>query len=64
MFPKYDAVTIIPRGDYRIGDRQCVEAIQWPSYIDLTRNNVSVAGNWRQVHLVSVPNVKDDGYCQ
>jgi len=46
-----------------MGDRQSVEALQWLSYIGRTRNNVTHAGNGKEVHLLGVPNVKVDGYC-
>jgi hypothetical protein len=46
-----------------MGDRQSVEALQWLAYIGWTRNNVTHAGNGREVHLSGVPNVKVDGYC-
>ena len=61
MFLKSDTVGIIPRGGYRIGDRQSVEALQGWTYIGRTRNNVTHAGNGREVHLPGVPNVKVDG---
>ena len=47
-----------------MGDRQPVEALQWLAYIDWTRNNVTHAGNGREVHLPGVPNVKFDGYSE
>ena len=47
-----------------MGDRQSVEALQWLVYIDQMHNNVTHAGNGREVHLAGVPNVKFDGYCQ
>jgi len=47
---------------YRMGDRQTAEAIQWLVYIGRTRDDVIHAGNWREVHLSGVPNVKVDGY--
>jgi hypothetical protein len=64
MFLKADSVCIIPRGDYRMGDRQSVEALQLLAYIGGKRNNVTHAGNWMEVHLSGVPNVKFDGYCK
>ena len=63
MFPKPESVGIIPRAGYRMGDRQSVEALQWLTYIGWTRNNVTHAGNRREVHLPVVPNVKVDRYC-
>jgi len=63
MFLKPDSVGIIPTGGYRIGDRQSVEALQWLAYIGRTRNNVSHAGNGREVRFAGVLNVKVDGYC-
>jgi hypothetical protein len=45
------------------GDRQSVEALQWLAYIGRTRNNVTHAGNGREVHLSRVPNAKLEGYC-
>ena len=64
MFLKPDSVGIRPRGGYRMGDRQSVEALQWLAYIGRTRNNVSHAGNGREVHLPRISNVKFDGYCE
>ena len=58
MFLKRDSVGIIPRGGYRMGDRQSVVALQWLAYIGRTRNNVTHAGNGREAHLRGVPNVK------
>ena len=46
------------------GDRQSVEVLQWPAYIGGTRNNITNAGNGREVRLAGVPNVKVDGYCE
>jgi len=63
MFLKPDTVGIIPRAGYRMGDRQSVEALQWLAYIGPTRNNITHAGNGREIHLPRVPNVKVDGYC-
>jgi hypothetical protein len=63
MFLKPHTVGIIRRAGYRMGDRQSVEALQWLSYIGRTRNNVTHAGNGKEVHLPGVPNVKVDGYC-
>ena len=63
MFHKPTTVCIIPRAGYRIGDRQSVEALQWLAYIGRTKNNITHAGNGREVHLPGVPNVKFDGYC-
>ena len=64
MFLKPDPVGIIPRGGYRMGDRQSLEALQWLAYIGQSRSNIVHAGNGREVHLDRVPNVKVDGYCQ
>ena len=64
MFLKPDTVCIIPRGGYRLGDRQSIEALQWLEYIGRTRNNVTHAGNGREVHLAGLPNLKVDGYCE
>jgi len=33
MFLKPDTGSIIPRGGYRMGDRQSIEALQWLAYI-------------------------------
>jgi G:T-mismatch repair DNA endonuclease (very short patch repair protein) len=63
MFLKPDSVDIIPRGGYRMRDRQSVEVLQRLAYIGRTRNDATHAGNGREVHLPGVPNVKDDGYC-
>ena len=45
-----------------MGDRQSFEALQCLAYIGRTRNNITHAGNGREVHLPGVPNVKVDGY--
>ena len=63
-FQKPDSVGVIPRGGYRMGDRKSVEPLQWLAYIGRTLNNVTHAGNGREVHLAGVSNVKVDGYCQ
>ena len=63
MFLKPDSVCIIPRAWYRMGGRQSVEALEWLVYIGRTRNNVTHAGNEKQVLLPGVPNVNVDGYC-
>ena len=63
MYLKSDTVGIIPRAGYRMGDRQSFEARQWLTYICRTRNNISHAGNGREVHLPGVHNVKVDSYC-
>jgi len=63
MFLKPDSVCTIPRAGYRMGDRQSVEALQWLAYIGRNRNNITHAGNGREVNLPRVPNVKVDGYC-
>jgi len=47
-----------------MGDRPFFEALQWLAYIGRTRNNVTHAGNGREVHLPGVPNVKVEWYCQ
>ena len=62
-FLKPDSVGIILRAGYRMGDRQTVEALQSLAYISRTHNNVSHAGNIREVHLPGVTNVNFDGYC-
>jgi G:T-mismatch repair DNA endonuclease (very short patch repair protein) len=46
-----------------MGDHQSVEDLQWLAYIGRTRNNVTHAGNGREVRLDTVPNLKVDGYC-
>jgi len=58
MFLKQHSVSIIPSVGYRMGDRQFVEALQWPAYIGRSRNNFSHAVNGREVHLRWVPYVK------
>ena len=45
-----------------MGDRQTFGALQWLAYICLTRNNVTHAGNGREVHFPAVPYVKIHGY--
>ena len=45
-----------------MGDRQSFEALQWFAYIGRTMNNVTHAGNGREVHLPGVPNVKVVGH--
>ena len=62
MFQKPNSVGIIHEGVYRMGDRQSVEALQCLVYIGRTRNNVTHAGNGREVHLPTVTNVNVDGY--
>jgi len=62
MFLKADTLIIIPRAGYRMEDRHYVEALQWLSYIGQTTNNITHAGNGKEVHLQVVPNVKVDGY--
>ena len=37
MFLKPDAVGIILRAGYRMGDRQSIEGLQWPAYMGRTR---------------------------
>jgi len=61
MLMKPDTVGIIPRGGYRMGDRQSVDALQWLAYIRQSRDNIIHAGNRRKVHLDRVPHVKVDG---
>jgi hypothetical protein len=62
MFQKPDSVGIIQRG-LPYGDRTSLGALQWLAYIGRTHNNVTHAGNGREVHLATVPNVNIDGYC-
>ena len=64
MFLKPVSVGIVPRGGYRMGDHQSFEALQQLAYNERTRNNVSHAGNGREVRWAEVPNVKVDGYCE
>jgi len=45
-----------------MGDRKSVEALQWVAYIVRTRNNITHAGNGRDVHLLGVEIVDVDGY--
>lgn len=40
MFLKQHSVSIIPSVGYRMGDRQFVEALQWPAYIGRTCDNI------------------------
>ena len=47
-FLKPDTAGIIPRGWYRMGDRQSVEALQWLAYIGQSRDNIVRAGNGRE----------------
>ena len=47
MFLKPDNVGIIPRGGYRLVDRQSIEAFQRLAYIGQTRDDVIHAGNGR-----------------
>lgn len=63
MFLKTHTVGIIPRTECRMGDRQSVEVLQWWAYIGWTTNNITHAGNGREVHLLGVHNVKDDDFC-
>jgi len=53
-----------PERGLSYGDRQSLEALQCLAYIGRTKNNVTHAGNGREVHLPGVPNVKVDGYCK
>ena len=46
-----------------MGYRQSVEAHRWLAYIGRTINNVTHAGNDREVHLARVTNLKVHGYC-
>jgi hypothetical protein len=46
-----------------MGDRQSVENLQWLAYIGRRRNNLTHAGNWREVRLGRVLNLKVDAYC-
>jgi len=63
MFLKPDAVGIIPRAGYRMGDRQSIEGLQWLAYMGRTRIIIH-AGKEREMHLPGVPNLAVDGYCQ
>jgi len=63
MFLKPDAVGIILRAGYRMGDRQSIEGLEWLAYMGRTRKIIH-AGNGREVHLAGVPNVKVDDYCR
>jgi len=54
MFLKPDAVGIIPRAGYRMGDRQSIEGFQWLAYMGRTRK-IIYAGNGREMHLPGVP---------
>jgi len=62
-FLKPDAVGIIPRAGYRMGDRQSIEGLQWLAYMGRT-SKIIHSGNGREMPLPGVPNVKVDGYCQ
>ena len=62
FFLKPDSVGNIPRCLYRLGDRQSVKALQFFAYIERTRNNVSHAGNLKEVRLAWVINMKDLGF--
>jgi len=46
-----------------MGDRQSIEALLWLAYILRTRNNITSAGNGKEVHFPGVTNVKVNGYC-
>ena len=63
LFLNPDTLAIIPRWDYRMGDRQSVESLYWLAYVGRTRNNVTWAGNGREVYLARIPNMKIDRYC-
>ena len=47
-----------------MGDRQSVEVLQRLAHMIHTRNNITHAGNRREVHLPWVQNVKFDRYCE
>ena len=64
MFLKPDSVGIIPRGGYRMGIVSRLRHFNWLAYINGTRNNITNAGNKREVRLARVPNVKVNGYCE
>jgi hypothetical protein len=64
MFLKPDTAGIIPKGGYRMGELQYVEAIQCLAYIGRNRDNSIHAVKGREVHLYRVPNLKVDGYCR
>ena len=57
MSLKPDAVGIIPRAGYRMGDRQSIEGLQWLAYMGRTRKIIHTA-NGREMHLPGVPNIK------
>jgi hypothetical protein len=46
-----------------MGDHQSVEGVQWLTYTDRTKNNVTHAGNGREVRFHGAPNFKVAGYC-
>jgi len=46
-----------------MGDRQSVEAIFWLAFVGLRSNDVTHAGNGREVLLAGVHNWEVDGYC-
>jgi len=50
MFLKPDAVGIISRAGYRMGDRQSIEGLQWLAHMGRTRK-ISHTGNGREMHL-------------
>jgi hypothetical protein len=62
MFLKPDTVGLISRGDYHLGDRQSAEALRWLAYLGRTRDDITHAGNGREVHLAALPNLKVDGF--
>jgi len=57
MFLKPDAVGIIPRAGYRMGDRQSIEGLQWLACMGRALKIIH-AGNGREMHLPGVPNIK------
>jgi hypothetical protein len=46
-----------------MGDHQSAETLQGLDYIGRTRDNLTHAGNGREVRLAGLPNLKVDGYC-
>jgi hypothetical protein len=47
-----------------MGDCQSVGALEWLAYIGRTRNNMTHAGNGREVRLDRAPNLKVMGIVQ